>query len=1157
MQGGTLLKWLTAIKLINWHYFVNETIRLRGSTLLTGDNGSGKSTILDAVQFALVADLRKVRFNVAAHDDTNRDLKGYLRCRTGRDDPKGGDGQGYLRDGDFTSYVALEFHDTTRRDYFVVGVAVDTFAGEPDTPQFFRAAGPLDDTWFLQGDRPLSASEFRAALRQRRDGEVFGSAAAYRTALRAMLGHLDDRFFTLVVKALGFQPITDIRKFVYDYVLDEREVKIDVMLENFRQYREYDALVRTTKEKLARLDEINAKYAQKTDVEFTAAVQEYVILRAGQEASQEELGLLRSKHADAERSRAELQRQQELLRKDISQLENDLQDLRDARARNDAYLALQALDSQLETLRRELADLEQRIERLVAGARHEIAALATIRRLAQEKAAQLGLGPDDTPLLAVVDDATARLHPLAQGEFPGPASTETSMSGTQTAGGPAFPDAGAASAAGVALNAALQQLNDRAVLQDHKLKEEQEALQAEKRELESVLEDLRRRKIRYPAAVEALRGAIRRHLDGLEAKVLCEMIDVPSERWQNAVEGYLNTQRFDLFVPPEAFDAALAVYERSKMELHIESVGLVNSEALLRSRPVANPGSLAEEVVTQDPAARAYIDRLLGRVMKCENEQELKKYAVAITPTCMTYRNHTARQIEFRVYEVPYIGARAVARQMELKQKRWDDVQTRLAEIADSRRVCGEFLSLVRGREAARLLEEAWPRVARLREVRAAIRQKEDERAQIDLGSLHALQAAIAAKEMELAAARGTLEDTTRAEARAMSELEHLASEIARAEEQWQERERALQAYVREHPETEEPGSTRYAEARRSRSNQVIVQNYTQSRQGLLTQADNLAKELVHLRWDYNTRYQFGGAPDDPRNDAYEAEYRKLAESELPAYEEKIAHARAAAEEEFKEHFIFRLQENIHLAKQEFDNLNRVLRDIPFGEDHYQFVYAPQREYRNFYDMIMDEYAMEGQTLFGGQFQEKHGATLGELFRLILDVPPEQQAENIRRFTDYRTYLDYDIKIHHAGGETSSFSKVAREKSGGESQTPYYVAIVASFLQLYRPGQNPHTVRLMMFDEAFNRMDPDRAEHTLEFIRRLGLQVLAAAPTDKCEIIAPYVETTLLVMRDGHRAWLEDYHQVLASPETLTGPAPVSATAPAVTAEVAAGEADG
>ena len=47
------MKTLTKIRLINWHLFENTTINCEGSTYFIGINGAGKSTVLDAVQFAL------------------------------------------------------------------------------------------------------------------------------------------------------------------------------------------------------------------------------------------------------------------------------------------------------------------------------------------------------------------------------------------------------------------------------------------------------------------------------------------------------------------------------------------------------------------------------------------------------------------------------------------------------------------------------------------------------------------------------------------------------------------------------------------------------------------------------------------------------------------------------------------------------------------------------------------------------------------------------------------------------------------------------------------------------------------------------------------------------------------------------------------------
>ena len=55
-------------------------------------------------------------------------------------------------------------------------------------------------------------------------------------------GRLEDKFFRLIPKALAFRPIDDIKDFVYSYVLDEKEVNIDVLRENVRSYQDFQRL---------------------------------------------------------------------------------------------------------------------------------------------------------------------------------------------------------------------------------------------------------------------------------------------------------------------------------------------------------------------------------------------------------------------------------------------------------------------------------------------------------------------------------------------------------------------------------------------------------------------------------------------------------------------------------------------------------------------------------------------------------------------------------------------------------------------------------------------------------------------------------------------------------------------------------------------------
>ena len=143
------MKKLCRIRLINWHYFVNETISVNGSCLITGENTAGKSTILDAIQLVLTTNQRK--FNTAANEKSNRNLKGYVRCKTGIES------QPYNRKGSIISYVALEFHDEKTDKYFILGVKIDS----PDedsslTTKWFLEECSLEDLSFIVNDRPAT-----------------------------------------------------------------------------------------------------------------------------------------------------------------------------------------------------------------------------------------------------------------------------------------------------------------------------------------------------------------------------------------------------------------------------------------------------------------------------------------------------------------------------------------------------------------------------------------------------------------------------------------------------------------------------------------------------------------------------------------------------------------------------------------------------------------------------------------------------------------------------------------------------------------------------------------------------------------------------------------------------------------------------------------
>ena len=104
-------------------------------------------------------------------------------------------------------------------------------------------------------------------------------------------------------------------------------------------------------------------------------------------------------------------------------------------------------------------------------------------------------------------------------------------------------------------------------------------------------------------------------------------------------------------------------------------------------------------------------------------------------------------------------------------------------------------------------------------------------------------------------------------------------------------------------------------------------------------------------------------------------------------------------------------------------------------------------------------------------------------------------------------------------------SKMIKKKSGGETQTPFYIAVLASFAQLYHvndEGEMGNTLRLIIFDEAFSKMDRGRMTEAIKLLRKFSLQVILrvilSAPYDKIPDISPLVDETLIVLHDKNKS---------------------------------------
>ena len=1076
------MKKLTRVKLINWHRFTNVLIDLENSVLISGENGAGKSTLLDAIQFVVTCSTNY--FNKAAHENGKRKLTGYIRCKTGREN------RPYERTGEISAHVALEFYEEKRQKYFIVGAVVDSASeGQEKTVRYLMDGERLEDGLFFQGKVPRSIAQFRAG-----NGKKIKTWCTTEKDAKQMIknrfGRLEDKFFKLIPKAMAFRPIDDIKDFVYSYVLDEKEVNIDILRENVRTYQDLQRTLDKIKLRMGRLEKIEGFYRQVEDGTRKDRMYEYFLDRIEADILEEEIRQLESAIVhDTYRL--------ERWNQEIAEAQKEKEERQAIRDNLYAELASDKDFIARDEQQKKLLLLEER-ERQLSGERQQLLASVNMAKAEVNRLLQV---PDADDCIRSYGEQLGQLEKTVRiDDF-----KDTLQK----------------------VIAYKNHMSDRVYKRRAELDMNLRELSGQKKEWDLKIENLMKKKLSYPEEVTRVMNAIREEFVRIgrtpEPRILCEMLEITDDSWRNAVEGYLNTQRFYILVEPDNFDIALGTYDRLRREKKTYGVGLINTQNL-EGYDTAPEGSLATVVTSGNKYARRYINMVLGKVTMCEHYSHLKKYKTAITRECMRYQNHVASAIKPAIFETPYIGKNAIRVQLEQARHKSKELENQIKEKQNVLQKLEELqkpLSTETDTDIkyrVDVLVELGNTAQEIKNCRANIATLEKNSnmilKQIQLSELEKIirekEEQIARDNRRVGQTEQNIENT---KGRLADRQTSLVGQKARCAEFAAGQEEDIVLWDHD-----------YEKQLKDKSHEQFKENFARRRKANQTTIAKCTESMTNAMVEYKTAHDFGAAATLEGYPDFEAEYSKLKSSELLSYEEKVESARQSAEEEFREQFLAKLQENMKNAQTEFKELNRALRDIRFSNEKYEFLFMPSKRYRHYYEMIMDDFnAVQGESIFSGLFHENHKEVIDELFeRLALDH--ENSAKALDEFTDYRTYMDYDIRILHSDDSYSLYSKVCEEKSGGETQTPFYVTVAASFVQLYRNGIGGEAVGLVRFDEAFNNMDDERIGGVLEFLRRLPLQILIAAPPDKIQYISPFVEETLLVMTDEKVSFAERYY---------------------------------
>lgn len=1088
------MKKLTKIKLLNWHLFTDQTIKIDGNTLISGENGSGKSTLLDALQYLLVGGKSGAKFNIAATDDAKRTLEGYIRGRIGAENKE------FIRPGDVITHIALEFYDEQSDEFGMIGAILELPKMGTLKERFYLLDNlNMHDGIFMEKNTPRDYRSMKAYLKTLDiDFQPFDTQRQYRDALAKYFGIDAKKYAKILPKALAFRPI-DLQSFVFEFLLDDEPIDIQSLKNNVAQLKRVEAQIRQDREKLEKLDKIislgESLNQNLEQITINELVEQMAFIEKRETFLSHSEDLL-----DKVNSRYEiLKRQKDDLDKQITSNDDTILELETSRQNDDVTRTLTNLKEQLANKGAQYNEQKEIVGDLKG----------TLNR-------ELELYRDFVQLNPNTNISAFLKYYSGHEEHANVLELNTYIEGAHSA------------ASGY-----LQALN----IEKSDLEKERSKILNELRVAEARLKALRKNVKTYPRNVQALMDKINEELSDyyqkdVRVRPFSDLIEVKDEAWRNALEGYLNTRRFDLIVDPIYFNDALEIYDRVKNELSIYGVGLVNTSKIGEYNTFL-PNSLAAKVETDHPYARNYANMTMGYVITVDQLSDLKNHSRSITKTAMTYSNHTARQINPKQYEVPYIGQSSTALQVEMDEKLVNQLTDDLNKV---------MAQLERNQKALRILQQSkLAHIVSSNQIRyfEAVKQTRKEYIELEQKVTNlSNNPKIAELESQLDEERNKKRQLRLDFEKLADQMADLRSEKTRILEQIEVSRDDLSNYLEEqkswsqkYPTLLPIAYTQFSALKeRYQSNyDLISKDLAQSTIQIKSQNARAESDVVNLMRQYITNYHFGAAPDISELIEFEKEYNLINDNNLMRYEQEAIDLRRASETGFREEFVGKLRASIEAAQIQIAELNQALKGKRFGTDSYEIITRPSDnpEFKTYYDIIMDSDAIAKHTLFTENLSKRKEVILMELFNKIASFDPENDKFALQ-FLDYRYYMSYDIEVTSENGNKSYFSKVSKEKSGGETQVPFYIVIAASFQQLLSKNKRIDAGCMVLFDEAFNNMDESRIDAMMKFYNSLSIQLFIAVPPQRVSNIVNYVTTSLAIVKDNDFAIVEAFKREVA-----------------------------
>ena len=1080
---------LQTLEVLNWGTFDKRVWRyaLDGRNgLLTGDIGSGKSTLVDALTTLLVP-AHRVAYNKAAGADAReRSLRSYVlgHYKSERNEVTGSAKPVALRDASSYSVILGVFRN---EGYDQAVTLAQVFwlkdPGGPPARLFVaaeRALGIAEDFSGFGSDITGLRKKLRAS-----GCELFDGFPPYGAWFRRRFGIEHEQALELFHQTVSMKSVGNLTDFVRSHMLEPFDVgsRIEALIRHF--------------------DDLDRAHQ--------------AVLKA-----KRQVDLLTPLVADGERHRAlvaEVQGWREArdqLRPYFARLKGELLDRRLGLLAEDATrldAQIERMEAQREAERVEVSRLERALRDKGGDRLEELA--AEIRRLEQEKEQRQQKAQRHQSLLARIDE-------------PAPADEAGFLIQQQ-----------GISQRAEGLRARLSDLDNREREEDFAFRRGREDNAALTEEIES----LQRRKSNIDTAQVRIRDALCAAL-GIDEDALPfagELIQVREDErdWEGAAERLLRGFGLALLVPEAHYRAVAEWVDRQHLGARLVYFHVRPRKAAQAAN--LHPQSLVRKLLIKpDSPHYEWLEQELRQrfdVACCDSAEQFRREARAITragqikdPSGRHEKDDRSRIDDRSRYVLGWSNAdklRALRDQRQQLQERLASLAQRIAELQQARKALqGQLDALSKLEEFTRYADIDWMSLARqiaaLSEERARLEAASDALQELarQLQEVQARLSDVEQKRSEALGRRGELKSKREAAQALREQATALWNEAPLSDTQFARLEGWRAQALGEHQLSVESCDNREQDLRRWLQERIDAEDRRLAR---------LTERIVNAMRGFKEEFKAETVETDVSLAAlpeYERMLAGLRGDDLPRFEARFKELLNVNTINEIANFNAQLARERETIKERVDFINQSLEAIDYNPGRYIKLVAqpsPDAEIRDFQQDLRA--CTEGALTGSGDEQYSEAKFLQ--VKAIIDRfrGREGFADADRRWTakvtDVRNgFLFSASERWRADGVEHEHYSDSGGKSGGQKEKLAYTVLAASLAYQFGlewGAVRSRSFRFVVIDEAFGRGSDESAQYGLRLFQQLNLQLLIVTPLQKIHIIEPFVASVGFVHNEGGR----------------------------------------